>query len=675
MSAMLSKDKKFVHLHCHSFHSILNGAGSSEDYLKKAKEYGHPAMAITDAGTMSGTYEHYKRCREVGIKPIIGMEAFINDRVGLFASQKDEGQDSRQIILVKNQTGYVNLNKLVYKSVNEGFFVRPRIKTEWLIENKEGLIVTTSCLESKFAQLVLQNKEAEAEERIKLFLQEFGEDFYGEIQLNEEISREGIQIQRQYNDFIIRMAQKYNMRLIITGDVHYVNPEDNALQDTLTAINHHELIGGPSCLKRRHLYYSSAEDLSKFNQKFGFNYDENFLSHCMDNTLLVADKCNFEFEVGVEKYPVYEPTPDVVSYFKTENPSEIIKKLAHAKLMQKLKSYQEVGLFNVTTDFVQKYVDRLNYEISVIESKKMLDYFLVNWEILSDYRKKGYETGPARGCFLPGSRVLMADKTFKKIQDIQVGDFVFDAFGEMQMVLNRFEYDVEEEILELTISEPEIMKIFNTKISCTKEHEFLMMEDLRLISEKPNKNNTHWVAAQDISSLERVVSIIDDKRRSLISKKPVQYKGKVYDLEVENSHSYNIEGIGVHNSAAGSLLSWCLDITKIDPIRFGLYFERFLNPERNCLTNNCNVLLKNGKYKNIVDVQVGDPVQTENGTGILVQKHERELKPGEEIFEIETEDGAIIELTGCHIVPVFRNGDRIEIRVDEIMESDYLFVF
>lgn len=154
-----------------------------------------------------------------------------------------------------------------------------------------------------------------------------------------------------------------------------------------------------------------------------------------------------------------------------------------------------------------------------------------------------------------------------------------------------------------------------------------------------------------------------------------KHKGKVFDLTIKDTHCYNIEGIGVHNSAAGSLLSWCLDITKIDPIRFNLYFERFLNPERNCLTKNCNVMLKDGSYKNIVDVEVGDPVQTEHGLGTLVQKHERELREDESVYEIETEEGAIVQLTGCHIVPVFREGIRVEVRVDEIIETDLLFAF
>jgi len=166
------------------------------------------------------------------------------------------------------------------------------------------------------------------------------------------------------------------------------------------------------------------------NVKYGFKYPDNFIDLCLANTLKVADKCTFEFEIGVEKYPRYEPTEEIIKHFGTDKPNEIIVKLAFIKLKQKVIKYKENGIVEMTDEKIKEYVDRLNYEISIIESKKMLDYFLVNWEIINFYRGTGRDIGPARG------------------------------------------------------------------------------------------------------------------------------------------------------SAAGSLLSWCLDITKIDPIRFNLYFERFLNPER-----------------------------------------------------------------------------------------------
>jgi len=154
-----------------------------------------------------------------------------------------------------------------------------------------------------------------------------------------------------------------------------------------------------------------------------------------------------------------------------------------------------------------------------------------------------------------------------------------------------------------------------------------------------------------------------------------KYKGNVYDLTVENTSSYNIEGVSVHNSAAGCLLSWCLGITKIDPIRFGLYFERFMNPERKCLTENNYVLLKNGKNKKVSEVTIKDDVMSETGKGKLVEVISRDLEPEEEVFLIETEDGASVELTGNHLVPVIRNGNRIDVKVKDITEDDYVLVF
>lgn len=512
--------EQMAHLGIHTFHSILEGAGSVGDYLKIAKEMGHTSMAITDNFTLSGTFEFFQKCKSSGIKPIFGIEMLINDNIDKYENKDLEGDSYRVKILVKNEKGFQNLNKLLYYSNTKGYHKKTaRIKTEWLIENKEGLIVSTSCLNSKLADYVLKGKVLDAENYLNMLRTEFGDDLFVELKFNK------FSLQKQYNNFLIKMTKKYNLIPVLTNDTYYVRKEDSVIQDVVTSLKQNRPVSRASLKEARELYYFGVKDFFDMNQKYRFNYPENFIDLCLRNSVKIADKCNFEFEIGEEKYPRYEPTEDVVSYFKTDIPEDIIIKLAFAKLKQKVNIYKENGVVEMNEENIKKYVDRLNYELSVIESKKMLDYFLVNWEIVNYYRKQGYDIGPARG------------------------------------------------------------------------------------------------------------------------------------------------------SAAGSLLSWVLDITKIDPIRFNLYFERFLNPERNCLTSNCNVMMKDGSYKNIVDVEVGDPVQTEHGLGTLVQKHERELEEGEDVYEIETEDGAVVQLTGCHIVPVFRSGKRIEVRVDEILETDQLFVF
>jgi DNA polymerase III subunit alpha len=418
------KHKPMVHLHLHSGYSLLDGAAHIQDYVKKAQEFNHPAITILDHGNMSGTFEFYQKCKAKGIKPILGMEAYLNDKMDKAEEKKFEGTDTHQSILIKNKEGFVNLNKLTYLSFTEGYYRRGRITTEWLLAHKEGLFLTTSCSASMLARLVEGGKEAEAEERLKLLMREFGDDLVAELQFNEYAG------QKPYNHWILRMIKKYSLMPILTGDVHYANPEDNRLQDIMIAISQNQEVGRAFSLSTRQLNYTSFDDFHRMNKEFGFNYPEHFVNTCLENTLIVADKLNFDFETDVEKYPKYEPERVVVDYFKTNDTKEIITKLSHAKLNQKLKIYQKNGLVKIDDEKIKEYRDRLDYELSVIDDKKMLDYFLVVWELIKFCGDNDIATGPGRG------------------------------------------------------------------------------------------------------------------------------------------------------SAAGSLLSWCLDITKIDPLRFGLYFERFLNPYR-----------------------------------------------------------------------------------------------
>lgn len=385
------KRKPIAHLHLHTQYSLLDGVSKAEEYVKLAKEYGHPAMAITDHGNLSGTFEFWKKCKAGGVKPIIGMEAYVNDKQGDFEEKKYEGGNSHQSILVMNNDGYVNLNRLAYRSYDEGFYKRGRIKTEWLFEHKSGLFITTSCAVSNMSKLVREGKESEAEEYLKSLMREFGDNMAAELQFNE------FDGQKIYNNWLLKMIKKYSLMPILTNDVHYAFKEDAELQDTLIAINQHSKLGQAFKLNTRNLYYANADDFHEFNKKFGFNYPEKFIDLCLDNTLKVAEKCNFEFETGKEKYPRYEASPEVFDYFKTNDTKEIITRLSNAKLKQKINKYKETGIVQVTPEKEKEYYDRLKYELEVIDSKHMLDYFLVNWEIVKFCKDNDVSTGPGRG--------------------------------------------------------------------------------------------------------------------------------------------------------------------------------------------------------------------------------------------------------------------------------------
>lgn len=460
------KHKPLVHLHLHTEFSALDGAAKSENYIKLAKDFNHPAITILDHGNMSGTLTHYQKCKAAGIKPILGMEAYLNDDIKARPSKEDaenidnSRSNTHQSIIIKDRFGYENLNKLTYLSFTEGYYYKGRITTNWLFENKKGLIVTTSCMASKFARLIEEGKEAEAEERIKMFHREFGDDFYAELQFNE------IPQQKLYNKFILKMIKKYDIQPILTGDVHYAMPEDNQLQDILIAINQRKPVGQAFALNARQLNYANYDDFHRLNKEFGFNYPEEYVDLCLENTLKVAEKCTFEFETDVERFPKYEPTKEIIDYFKTEDTKTIITKLAHAKLKQKLNKYKKNGIVKITPEVEQIYIDRLNFELKVIDDKKMLDYFMVVWELIKFCEVNDIEIGPGRGCFVPGSRVKMSDGLFCPIDTIQVGDEVIDAHGEKQKVINTLEYDINEEIIELEFEN-------GKKISCTLDHEFL----------------------------------------------------------------------------------------------------------------------------------------------------------------------------------------------------------
>ena len=472
----------FVHLGIHTFHSILEGAGSVDDYIKLAKLNGHTSMAITDNGTVSGIFEFFQKCKSNGIKPILGAELLLNDNIGNFEDRKLEGDNFKIKILIKNKQGYSNLNRLIYLSNTEGYFNKEgRIKTEWLLKYKDGLIVSTSGVDSKLASLVLRGKDIEAESYISMLKTEFSDNLIVELKFSKFAT------QKQYNNFLIKMMRKYNITPVLTNDTYYPQKNDSIIQDVVTSIKQHRPLSVCSLKENRELWYFNVDDFKNMNTKYGFKYPDKFIELCLLNTLKIVEKCDFEFEVGIEKYPRYEPTEDVIKFFNTDIPEQIIKKLAFAKLKQKLNIYKENGVVEITNEKIKEYVDRLNYELSVIESKKMLDYFLVNWEIINYYRKQGYDIGPARGCFLKNSKVIMADNSLKQIQNINVGDYVFDAFGNTREVIDTLEYDVNEDIIELEFEDGRVIK-------CTLDHEILT-------------TNRGWVQAKDLNEEDDVSDI------------------------------------------------------------------------------------------------------------------------------------------------------------------------
>lgn len=494
--------KPLVHFSCHTHYSLLKGAGNIDAYLKRAKQLNHPALAVVDFETLSGSFELWQKAKKYGVKPIFGVELLLNDTI---EDEEPEKGGYTVKIIIKNSKGYANLNKLLYLAHKAGFDGNnSRICTDWLIENKEGLIVTTGNYDGYLASLFFRGQKTASSKYWERLQNAFGIDFIAEIKFSE------ISEQKRFNNFVLKMAATTKTMVILDNDIHYVMPDDNKLQDIVSAIKDQQHIDKVRLEERRHLYYLSRKDYYHLNVKLGYNYPENILKIFMDNTLKLAERCSFDFETGIEKYPKYEATPDIIQWANSSDTNTIITKMAFAKLKQKLQRKFEKGQLKQTQEVIDTYTNRLKYELKVIEDKKMLDYFLVNWEIIRDYKKRGYEVGSARG------------------------------------------------------------------------------------------------------------------------------------------------------SAAGCLLSWCLDITKIDPLQFGLYFERFLNPTRNSPPDID------------IDFQTGTDHET---TDFLYKKYNEERVMSVGTFSTWNERGCLKDvvraLQGPEATAVYADVNQVTKEMPNFLKVDY----
>ena len=478
-------DHSMVNFGLHTYHSVLEGAGSTSDYISMAKEYNHKALVITDKGSLSSAFSFYQKCKSKDIKPIIGCEFFLNDSIGGQYESKEQDINVLQKIIVLNDEGYVNINKINYLSFAEGFYRVPRIKTKWILEGKEGLILTTSSKHGTISKYLQMGKYRQAEEYLVKMLNLFGKRNY-----IAEISLEDNEIQRQYNKFIINMSNKYNMAIVVSNDVYFPKKNEKVLQDVLISINQKRPIKKARTKENGDMYYPSESDIFEMNESFAYDYEEDFVRICMINSEKISSLCNFDFETNVEKYPQYKPTNDVFEFFKTKDTEEIIRRLSHAKLNQKLNLYQKKGPIKIDEKKIEEYRKRLDYELDVIRDKKMLDYFLVVWELIRFCADNDIEVGPGRGCFLPGSRVKMADGMYAPIDTIEIGDKVIDAFGDEREVIDTLEYDIQEEIIELKFDDGRV-------IECTLDHEILT-------------ENRGWVEAKNLTEEDDIVDINKD---------------------------------------------------------------------------------------------------------------------------------------------------------------------
>ncbi|MFA6368994.1 MAG: DNA polymerase III subunit alpha [Candidatus Shapirobacteria bacterium] len=362
----------FVHLHVHTEYSLLDGLTKIKKLIPAIKEMGMTSIAITDHGNMYGAVEFFKVCKKNDIKPIIGCEVYLAPN-GRLDKSTGNRRNHHLILLAKNEQGYKNLMKLVSIGQIEGYYYKPRIDWETLQKYKDGLICNSGCVEGEIAQLILDGNYEKAKTRAKEFQTLFGEDYYLEIQRHP-----GLEDQDKANDGLIKISRELGIPLVAANDAHYLKKTDAFAQDVLIMINTQTTINDTkrmSMMEWPDFYIKSPEEMA---QAFSD------LPDALENTVKIAEKCNFEMELGNWYFPKFKLP-------KGKTPQDALKELAY-----KCAEEHYVKL-------TKEITDRLEFELDVINPKGYAEYFLIMHDFIRWAEENDTPTntrGSAGGCLV-----------------------------------------------------------------------------------------------------------------------------------------------------------------------------------------------------------------------------------------------------------------------------------
>jgi len=642
---------------------MLDGANKIDVLAKKIKELGMDSVAMTDHGNMFGTITFYNEMKKNGIKPIIGMEAYIHNEEKI--DDKSTRKRFHLCLYAKNDVGYKNLMYLSSQAYMHGFYYYPRINWKMLKENSEGLICSSACLQGEInwnlnlSERNLKNGAKGYDEAKKVALrykEVFGDDFY------MEIMRHGIDHQYNIDKQIIQLSQETGIKIIATNDTHYTLQKDADAHEAFMCIAMNKLYDDPNRMR-----HSVHEFYVKSPQQMAELFAD--IPEAITNTQEIADKCNLEIKLGNPTPPNFKFTQQVAleegvalpnkDEYSLESDIVLFNHLCKKGLEKRLKI--------VPQKKHKEYKDRLQVEMDIINNMKFPGYMLIVWEFVDAAKQMDIPVGPGRGCLTKDALVYTLDSNkieTKNIDKVQIGDVVLSHNNLPKKVTECFEYEIKEELLTISTFYGD----FINNITLTKDHKIYMGDDewkeakdittkdwlimpipklkmeekerlfkeleshiiknglinkdtIEIIFESKDKaynireklfhvgipsslesealapNSTRLKSSTPIYKIilpangsiynipkqrQNIYKIEKDfiklKVRKVTEHK--KKKTKVYDFTVEDDHSYTTSNYIVHNSAAGSLVAYSLEITDIDPLPYGLLFERFLNPER-----------------------------------------------------------------------------------------------
>uniref|UniRef100_A0A7C4QR44 DNA polymerase III subunit alpha n=1 Tax=Schlesneria paludicola TaxID=360056 RepID=A0A7C4QR44_9PLAN len=362
-----SAARPFCHLHCHTHYSLLDGATRIEQYLAKVKASGMNAAAITDHGNLYGALEFYLACKEAGINPVLGMEAYVapGSRFEKSGAMRTKEASFHLTLLAMNRQGFQNLIKLSSRAFLEGFYYKPRIDKELLAAHSDGLICLSGCAAGELSTLLLADQWDEAQRLAAWYAKTFGDRFYLEIQ------NAGFEIQARCAERTIDLARTMGLPLVATNDAHYLNREDAVVQDVLLCVNTKSVRSDTNRMRMEgdQLYVRTPEEMYA-----AFPGLEDAVARAQE----IADRVDIELDLKTRHFPVFTPPNG-------------------QRDIDYLRALCEQGLVRRYGDAITpQHRERLDYELRVIEKMGYASYFLIVWDFVRFATERGIPAS-ARG--------------------------------------------------------------------------------------------------------------------------------------------------------------------------------------------------------------------------------------------------------------------------------------
>ncbi|MCF8032700.1 MAG: DNA polymerase III subunit alpha [Desulfarculaceae bacterium] len=364
----------FVHLHCHTAYSLLDGAIRLPDLMKRAKELDMDTVAMTDHGNMFGAIHFQMAAQKAGLKPVIGCEVYVapGDRRD---KEHRPGLDiaNHLVLLAKDLEGYQNLVRLVSAGYTEGFYYKPRIDMSLLKKHSQGLIALSACLSGKVPSLLINDRIEQAEAEAREFLEIMGEgNFFLELQ------DAGLPEQKKVNPMLVDLGQRLGIGLVATNDCHYLTRDDHEAHDVLLCIQTGKTVDASDRMKlSNETYYKTPEEMSAL---FGH------VPGAIENSVEIASRCNVEIPLGQLRFPVFHLD-------NGETAEDRLRTVARQGLEERVKELTARG----QAIDRQEYADRLAYELDVLIQMGFAGYFLVVADFINWAKDHGIPVGPGRG--------------------------------------------------------------------------------------------------------------------------------------------------------------------------------------------------------------------------------------------------------------------------------------